>query len=82
MVSLLKSKMVSFPTRIQEFHFPYVITTICFFSGKDYPFFGPHHTVYRILVTLFGIEPGPPAMRAWTLNHWTAREFPQIIILM
>ena len=23
-----------------------------------------------------GIKPAPPAVEAWTLNHWTAREVP------
>ena len=26
------------------------------------------------------IEPGPPALRAWNLNHWTTREVPEVII--
>ena len=25
-----------------------------------------------------GIEPGPLAMKAWSLNHWTAREVPLV----
>ena len=28
------------------------------------------------LVPWPGIEPGPPALGAWSLNHWTAREVP------
>ena len=28
-----------------------------------------------------GIEPAPPALEAWSLNHWTTREVPQIIFL-
>ena len=27
-----------------------------------------------------GIEPGPPALEAWSLNHWMAREVPQSCI--
>ena len=34
----------------------------------------------RILFPWPGIEPGPSAMEAWSLNHWTAREFPWVII--
>ena len=30
----------------------------------------------RILVPQPGIEPGPSAMKAWSPNHWTSREFP------
>ena len=29
-----------------------------------------------ILVPQPGIEPMPPAMEGWILNHWTAREVP------
>ena len=28
-----------------------------------------------------GIEPVPPAMEAWSLNHWTAREVPLYLVL-
>ena len=28
------------------------------------------------LVSWPGIEPGPPALGAWSLNHWTTREAP------
>ena len=31
---------------------------------------------YGILVPQPGIEPVPPALEAWILNHWTAREVP------
>ena len=30
----------------------------------------------RILVPWPGIEPMPPALGAWSLNHWTTREVP------
>ena len=36
--------------------------------------FGLHHTACGILVPQPGIEPGPSAVRARSLNHWTARE--------
>ena len=29
-----------------------------------------------------GIEPVPPAVEAWRLNHWTAREVPNQVILI
>ena len=29
-----------------------------------------------ILVPQPGMEPGPPALGAWSLNHWTTREVP------
>ena len=32
------------------------------------------HTACGILVPRPGIEPAPPALEAWSLNHWTSRE--------
>ena len=32
------------------------------------------------LVPWPGIEPGPPALGAWSLNRWTTREVPGLII--
>ena len=43
-----------------------------FFGG----FFGPCCVTCRILVPWPGIKPGPPAVEAWSPNHWTTREFP------
>ena len=34
------------------------------------------------LVAWPGIEPGPPALGAWSLNHWTTREVPLYLILI
>ena len=34
-----------------------------------------------ILVPWPGIEPVPPAVKAWSLNHWTAREVPVYLVL-
>ena len=39
-------------------------------------FFWPCRGACRILVPRPGIEPVPPAVEAWILNHWTAREAP------
>ena len=39
-------------------------------------FFWPHCTAGGILVPRPGIEPVPPAVEAWSPNHWTARELP------
>ena len=39
-------------------------------------FFWLHHAACGILVPPPGIEPVPPAVEAWSLNHWTAREVP------
>ena len=38
------------------------------------------HVACRILVSLPGIEPGPSAVKAWSPNHWTTREFPKSIL--
>ena len=35
-----------------------------------------------ILVSQPGIEPLPPALGAWSLNHWTVKESPQIIVIL
>ena len=31
-----------------------------------------------LLVEACRVEPRPPALGAWSLNHWTTREFPMI----
>ena len=38
--------------------------------------FWPHSMACRILVPQPGIEPTPPAVEAWNLNHWTTKEIP------
>ena len=40
----------------------------------------PCHMACRNLFPWPGIEPVPSAMETWSLNHWTAREFPWVII--
>ena len=37
---------------------------------------------YGILVPWSGIEPMPPAVEAWNLNHWTAKEVPLLAFLI
>ena len=32
--------------------------------------------LHWLLVPWPGIEPGPPALRAWSVSHWTTREVP------
>ena len=41
-------------------------------------FFWPHHMTWGILVPGLGIKPIPPALEVWSLNHWTAREVPNM----
>ena len=68
-----------------------VLITIIFFKDANYSLKDMHtkavmisffylfifgHTACGILVPQPGIEPGPPALEAWSLNHWTAREVP------
>ena len=43
--------------------------------------FWPCHAACRVLVPWPGIEPGPPASGAQSLNHWTAREVPSPFFL-
>ena len=47
-------------------------------SGVFQPpaFWGPHCVACRILVPQPGIKSMPPAVEAWSLNHWSAREIP------
>ena len=41
-----------------------------------YFFLWPCCIVCRILVLQPGIKLAPPAVEAWSPNHWTAKEFP------
>ena len=50
---------------------------VVFISFCLIPFLA-HSVVCGILVPQPGIEPVPPAMEAWRLNHWTTREVPLI----
>ena len=46
-------------------------------------FFWLHHVACGILVPQPGIKPRPSAVRAWSPNHWTSREFhPNLYFLM
>ena len=35
-----------------------------------------YHAACGILVPWLGIEPIPPVMEVWCLNHWTTRDHP------
>ena len=37
----------------------------------------PCHMACGILVPQEGIKPAAPALKVWSLNHWTAREVPR-----
>ena len=45
-------------------------------------FIWPHGAACGILVPRPGIELAPPALGAWSLSHWTAREVPILIFLV
>ena len=43
-------------------------------------FFWLHRVACRILVPQPGMEPVPPALGDWSLNHWTSREVPPFLL--
>ena len=45
-------------------------------------FFWPRHAACGILASRPGIKPVPPALEAWSLNHWTAREVQEILLFI
>ena len=50
--------------------------TVCLFI-----YFWLCHGACRILVPQPGIEPMAPAVEAWSLNLWTAREVPGVCVI-
>ena len=48
------------------------IYTLFFFFGR---------IVWHVELPLPGIEPMPPAVEAWNLNHWTTREIPRQVYI-
>ena len=59
---------------LEYIQLPFLILFFFFFL------FLPHHVACRILVPrLRGLNPGPPAVRVWSPNHWPTREFPKIL---
>ena len=56
---------------------PISLTLFSFF-GKFYLFIWPHWAACGILVSQPGIEPEPPALEAWSLNHWTHWRSPSL----
>ena len=53
----------------------FFLTCVFYFIFKIFTFW-PRYAAYRILVPWPGIRPTPPALEAWSLNHWTAWEGP------
>ena len=60
---------LNFKTMLCNMRF-HVIQTFFFF------FFWPCHTAREILVPQHGMESTPSAVKAWSLNHWTAQKVP------
>ena len=61
----------------REVSYPYFYTKFSsLLSGLTF-FFWLCHEAFRILVPQPGIEFVPPALGAWSLNHWTTREVPK-----
>ena len=53
-----------------------------FISFFFFQFFGCAMWHVGIIVPQPGIEPMPPAVEAWSLNHWTAREVPKFFYFL
>ena len=53
-----------------------------FFHFFFLKFFGCAMWHVGITVPQPGIEPMPPAVEAWNLNHWTAREVPKFFYFL
>ena len=49
-------------------------------ESKLFFFFWPHHTACGILIPRPGIDPTPPAVEAPSLNHWTTRDVPKLLV--
>ena len=62
--------------------FNYSLFLSCFPALLFFFFFWPCRTACGILVPQPGIKPMPPAVEAWSLNHWTAREVPVLHSLL
>ena len=55
-----------------------ICSIFIFIEFELFSVFWPRGMAYRILVPRPGIEPAPPAVEARSLNHWTAREVPNL----
>ena len=49
---------------------------------KSFFIFWLHCAACRILVLQPGIEPVPPTVEVWNINHWTTREVPKMFFKM
>ena len=63
-----------------RFSWPTIFNSIQIFKFFIFIFW-PHHAAHGILVPQPGMEPTPPAVEAWSVNYWTAREVPNSIQL-
>ena len=74
-------------------HFQPIILVLCRYSLKEYCYtFNIPTTIFcfvwsslvafGILVPQLGVKPMPPAVKAWSPNHWMAMDFPIIFFLI
>ena len=75
-LKLNTSKLLVFPWRLLLLQHSLVPWIHHRFPISSFFFFWPHWVACRVLVPRPGIEPVPPALGVWSLNHWIAREFP------
>ena len=57
-----------------------VYSFVCLLCFVFFLYFGC--TAFWIVVSQLGIKPVPPAVEAWSLNHWTTRELLDAIVLI
>ena len=66
---------------LEEIRWPYSLIVISLSLSLFFFFFC--HAVWHvggIVVPQPGIEPGPPALGAWSLKHWNSREVPLVVV--
>ena len=72
------------PTKVAspftEIHSLHTIFILHCCAGHLTFFFWPRQAACGILAPWTGVEPVPPAVEAWSPNHWTIREFPGHLI--
>ena len=82
-VSLLIKKCYKFSLIQGCLYFPFIPEGYFADHGIQVWFFFFFAVLYglQILVPQQGIEPIPSTVKAWSLNHWTTSEFPDMTIL-
>ena len=82
-VSLLIKNVISFLLSRNVFISPLFLKDILLIMEFRFDFFFFFAVLYglQILIPQQGIEPIPSTVKAWSLNHWTTSEFPDMTIL-